>query len=683
MTDSGSVHETAGRIEVRSLKIENFKGCAAFELVPPPGGVALVGDNATGKTTVADAFAWALFGVDTSGNATFNILPLDAHGTPAHGLEASVELVFGMPDGQGLTLRRVFRETWTKRRGATTATRTGHRTKFWINGVPTKAGDYADEVEELLCEPSLFRTLTDPMRVARMHWRERRELLLGLAGEITLDDVVAADPDLAGWTDVLEGHEPDDARKVWGERRQAHNAEIARIPPAIMERESDRQEIDDPRDLGTLCADRDRLFAKATDLQERKAEAVAGGGIGRKRQELATAQAELLEAENDARTRRCAMVERLRKEYNDAQDVEASADYVKSAAKSKLRLAVSTGNALDVRIEAKRAEWRTVDRQQLEPLATAAPGDETCGACGQLIPATDVEANRRAVEERANADKTAALLVLEAEAATLVEERKAILAEDIDADGELRQATDDLEVAATESRGAYEALEAAKAAAAGLDPGPQVAELAAKAKRLQAAIDTLEDDASEPVRELVLVLDEVEQDHHQLEVLIDKHDVNKAVDARVQQLRLDERALARDVEAAERALWLLDRFTSVHAGLVSAAVNKLFEFARFQLFRTQINEGVQPVADITMGGVPWNDLNHGAQIQAGMDIVRTLQRRHGVHPPVWVDHGESVTSLPLMPCQLFRLCVRAGAPLMTDANLVHTLTTTTDSSSRR
>ena len=207
-----------------------------------------------------------------------------------------------------------------------------------------------------------------------------------------------------------------------------------------------------------------------------------------------------------------------------------------------------------------------------------------------------------------------------------------------------------------------------------------MAELTARVKRLEAAIATLEGDAAGPVRELEAMLTEAEHERALLDLIISKHRLNQKVDVRVQELRQDERALAQDVEAAERALWLLDRYTSVHAGLVSQSVNKLFEFARFRLFRTQINEGVNPVADITMGGVPWDDLNHGAQIQVGLDIVRTLQRRHGVHPPVWVDHGESVTSLPEMQCQLFRLCVRAGSALMTDANQVHTLTT---NSSRR
>ena len=39
------------------------------------------------------------------------------------------------------------------------------------------------------------------------------------------------------------------------------------------------------------------------------------------------------------------------------------------------------------------------------PQAVADPVAETCGACGQPIPAADIVANRQAVEERANADK--------------------------------------------------------------------------------------------------------------------------------------------------------------------------------------------------------------------------------------------------------------------------------------
>ena len=365
MTDSNnSVHEP-GRIEVRSLKIENFKGCARFELVPPPDGIALVGDNATGKTTIADAFAWTLFGVDLAGNAKFNVLTLDAHGTPVHGLDASVEIRFNLPHGERLTLKRLHRETWTKRRGSTTATRTGHTTKLWINKVPTKASDYADEVEELLlCNAPLFRALTDPMHVARMHWRDRRELLLGLAGEVTLDDVVGADPELVDLPGVLEGHEPEDARKVWSERRRAHNTEISRIPPAIVEREGDRQEVDDPRVVAVLNSDRDCLIAKVADLQERKAQVAAGGEIASKRVELATARAEILDAEREDRTRRRAAVEQLQEECYAALESRGGRRLqVTTTAASTVRISTAAHDAIDRGHRGyTRSEWDTINR---------------------------------------------------------------------------------------------------------------------------------------------------------------------------------------------------------------------------------------------------------------------------------------------------------------------------------
>ena len=47
------------------------------------GVTSIYGGNATGKTTIADAFFWLLFDKDSAGRADFNIKPLSATGEVA------------------------------------------------------------------------------------------------------------------------------------------------------------------------------------------------------------------------------------------------------------------------------------------------------------------------------------------------------------------------------------------------------------------------------------------------------------------------------------------------------------------------------------------------------------------------------------------------------------------------
>ena len=48
----------------------------------------IFGDNATGKTTIFDAFTWLLFGKDSLGSSDFGIKTKDRFGQVVHNLEA-------------------------------------------------------------------------------------------------------------------------------------------------------------------------------------------------------------------------------------------------------------------------------------------------------------------------------------------------------------------------------------------------------------------------------------------------------------------------------------------------------------------------------------------------------------------------------------------------------------------
>jgi DNA repair exonuclease SbcCD ATPase subunit len=50
------------------LNIRNFKGVRSFDLCPGGESISIHGDNASGKTTVYDAFLWLLFGKDSTAN---------------------------------------------------------------------------------------------------------------------------------------------------------------------------------------------------------------------------------------------------------------------------------------------------------------------------------------------------------------------------------------------------------------------------------------------------------------------------------------------------------------------------------------------------------------------------------------------------------------------------------------
>lgn len=112
--------------------MRNFKGVLGERVVEfSPTVTKVYGANRTGKTTIADAFRWCLFGKNTEGKADFGIKTKDAQGNVIPELEHEVTVLLDV-DGQETTITRTFVEKWSKPRGVAEKQLTGHTTTYTV-----------------------------------------------------------------------------------------------------------------------------------------------------------------------------------------------------------------------------------------------------------------------------------------------------------------------------------------------------------------------------------------------------------------------------------------------------------------------------------------------------------------------------------------------------------------------
>src|SRR5690625_6118135 len=89
------------QLKLQNLVLTNFKGIKHFEL-NAAGDVQVYGDNATGKTTLFDAFVWLMFDKDSQNQKDFSIKTLVGgktvhnlnHAEEAKGLSYGVQLAW-------------------------------------------------------------------------------------------------------------------------------------------------------------------------------------------------------------------------------------------------------------------------------------------------------------------------------------------------------------------------------------------------------------------------------------------------------------------------------------------------------------------------------------------------------------------------------------------------------------
>ncbi|MDK7740717.1 ATP-binding protein, partial [Veillonella nakazawae] len=80
-------------IQIQMLTMRNFKGVLGERKIEfSPTVTQVLGANKTGKTTIADAFRWCLFGKNSEGKSEFGIKTKDEEGNVLPELSHEVEV---------------------------------------------------------------------------------------------------------------------------------------------------------------------------------------------------------------------------------------------------------------------------------------------------------------------------------------------------------------------------------------------------------------------------------------------------------------------------------------------------------------------------------------------------------------------------------------------------------------
>lgn len=632
------------------LTLRNFKGIKSFTLDTQGEDVNIFGDNATGKTTLFDAFVWLLFDKDSQNRKDFEIKTLDADRHVIHGLDHEVEAVLDLA-GRQVTLRKVYKEKWAKKRGSATAEFTGHTTDYFIDGVPVKKAEYDTRIASI-CDETVFKLLTNPTYFnEQLHWQERRQILLEVCGDISDGDVIASDPALAKLPEILQGRRLEDHRKVIQVRRTEINRELEKVPVRIDEVQRGLPKIDDivpevlADDIAKLRAERQAKGNERTRLE-------AGGEITEKQRRLAEIDSELLEIENKYRFLTNSAIQEAAQKLADAEDQRNAASRELWSLDAQIQDNRNQIERLEQQVKNLRERW-----YQYNNLTFEHKQDSTCPTCGQAIPEEQLAEAREKALAAFNAGKAERLEAISVEGKEL-RARINELEQAIDALLKERQKAE-TELASWEK----EVAEVQRTINDLRNQSPDVTKDAAyqqkQAERaaVEREIAQLRESTADAVAAVAAEVERLDQAIRALEATVLRIDQHKCGKARIEELKAQERALAAEYERLEGELYLCEQFVRTKVNLLEDRINSRFKLARFKLFNILINGGVEECCETTYHGVPYGSLNHGARLNVGIDICNTLAEHYGFAPPIFVDNAEAVTQLIPTRGQMIKLVV--------------------------
>lgn len=640
------------QIRLHSLALRDFKGMT-FTLSPQGDDTDVFGRNATGKTTIADAVSWLLFDKDSLGRANFEIKNLDRLGQAEHGLEHAVEGEFNV-EGTTYVLTKVYREKWERKRGSAQATFSGNTTLYYVNKVPVKQKDYVSLVAELAGDESVFRLLTTPTAFPALHWMKQREIILEVCGGMTDSEVIAAHPELMPLTDLLAPHRQsktpfDDLKKVIAARKTEINKELERLPVRIDECKRMMPDVAG-LNLSELNARRLALEDMVSECQLKLQGIDNGGAIAELSKELQGLKCDIGELQNTYYLEGMKKVRQMNQGITEVQDGVTNIVKKVENLKNNLRFKKELLGTLDKKLERLRARFMEVDGEVFNDTT-----EDTCAACGHPLDPDKVEAARAKALAAFNRSKAERLDDIDRSGMASNGERENIL-------NEITKLEDELAKLEDPDRTELDALiaerDALKARAEDYTFIPGRAEMLEKQTALEKQIEAARAGVSQDKDAIQTQIDELNADLTEAKEKADRFTRREQGEARIEELKRDEKRLAAEYEKLEGQLYLCEQFIQAKVSMLTEKINALFELARFKLFDVQVNGGISECCEITVDGVPFNGgLNNAARINAGLDVCRTLARHYGLLAPVFVDNAESVCELIDMDAQVIRLVV--------------------------
>jgi DNA repair exonuclease SbcCD ATPase subunit len=624
------------KITLQKLAVKNFKGIQDMTIEPNGNDVRISGQNASGKTTLAGAFFYCLFGKDSAGSAQFSIKPLDHDGSDIHNLETTVEIVLSI-DGKDVALKKRYTEKWVKSRGSAKKEFQGHTTDHFIDGLPLKKKEYDDRVAALF-DIDKFNLVTNPAALNAMHWKDRRDILLSMCGNVTTEDVAASDPDLEKLAAMLKDQSIDDHIKRIKAEQKDINKELTEIPVRIQENQNAAQAAPAPSQQAKKSLDYRMTQAREKLQQVRNNERLSALQV-----QLNEIKSEIIDRKNQSGVGVSEAREMIRKEIDKLgqqhREVKARIDGLQDLIDRDERRNQISREAL----EAMRKEWHEIRSREYD-------GSETCPTCGQDLPEDQVadavakfnQAKARNLKENEERGRELAQGITRRQ--NHIDEGKAKIEDQ-------QKLADQIKAQIDTKDKEYADVQPVAVDTSDLDK---------KAAAIEAEIDAIKSGSNIREKDLVAEIQKIEAELTAWQETDAAHKAAKKAGDRVKELEAQEKKLAAAYEALEADLFLAEKFVTRQAEMIEENVNSRFDLVKWKLFATQINGGIDQTCVATYQGVPYPDLNTGAKVQIGLDIINMLSRHFDLVAPVWLDNRESVTWLPETDAQMITLAVTPG-----------------------
>ena len=660
-------------IAIQKLTLSNFKCFRSKEIVFEPCVTTIRGRNGVGKTTIADAILWCLFGKNSQGQSDFDLKTHDDDGKPIPNLEHSVEMVLMITDGTSftgpgsanlvikpVTLKRTLKETWIKKRASNEQVFKNNTTEYLVNGDSFTAADYKKYIAQLIDE-DIFRAITNPTYFPSLKWQVQREFLTKMIGDIE-PEVIANTDELVDLVHQLDNSNDDiiSYRKHLSYQIKQIKEKLDKIPVRLEEQNKALPESLDWSAIEQQCAD---ALRQQKEIDEKIIAIRSGNGGDVLRNEIRTSLKSLQgnidkieeterKAYNLRRQEHDNMIAEAGRKFNqlvtNQRDLETSIpSFDRMLERCKETLAQCEKDAQTI-----REEWAN----NLSRTLHFGENESVCPTCGQYLPDEIVAEKRKKAEEDLNSDKARIKTELTERAnkvkklrADAEEEIKSIEQKKADAEKTLNEIKEDINKAFSEKANLEKTPVLSFEQALSNDESYQA--LLQDMDELKKKLDSvgIDDNSSQQLTELEAKKGQYEAEIGNYQHQLATRDMRLKILALIDGINEEQKDLVRQLSELEKKEDVARSYQDRQNTILEERINQHFSLVKWKLFRTVNNGGDpfdEPFCECYVNGVAYHDgLNQAARLNAGLDIINTLCKHYNVSAPIVLDNSESTINI--------------------------------------
>lgn len=657
-------------MQLKKLILTDFKGIRSAEY-DFSEITKIMGQNGSGKSTIATAWFWLWMDKDYELKSNPNIRP--------NGVEESLPRVEAVLDinGTEITIAKQQKRTVSKPNDKGISKITLSNT-YEINKVPKTERDFRSDLEDKGIVFDKFLALSHPDVFTGQKAADMRKILFEMASEKSDLDIAMMDPSTSDVTELLKTYKFEEIEAMHKASKKKAEQQVKSIPDQIVGMEKSKADID-TAELELLKSDINGQIEAKEDMIADSSKAAEE--YEKRSQGILDIKFKISDIEREASEKLMSEKRNLQNEIDEASRGFYKAELEHKKAEQDISSLNSELETLEKKKVQLQNEWKQIKTSTFREYEELPVLDESaliCPTCGQDLPEeiklqkiANYEIHRQDHKSKYNAekesfekDRKSSLSRIERlgnETVASIKNKKERLQE-------LSQQIEQCKVTKVESNKKKTELQNRLnqlPAQPDLSDNQEYELLCLQVQKMEEALHE-ENNQTDYRASLQAEISELRRQLDDVNAELGKAANNVRIDEQISEMQKKQREYEQAKADSEKILYQLSLVSKKKNELLVEEINANFGMVKWVLFDYQKNGEYKETCIPTVDGRRFGDsTNTGREIVAKLDICNSLQKFFGINLPVFLDNAESINdfNIPDMDCQLILMNVTEDASL--------------------